>query len=119
MHTTKKWCSKTKTPTKGVKLPFISFGIEKKKNLNHLRVWWYQDIEKVPEPAKKKLREKEIECIFIEYAEYGKIYSFMLIKPDDSYSVITVIESKDVIFDEIRFNSIPRHKELVIGSDKF
>lgn len=43
----------------------------------------------------------------------------MLIKPDDSYSVITVIESKDVIFDEIRFNSIPRHKELVIGSDKF
>jgi len=77
-------------------------------NLSHFRVWGCRAIVKIPEPKKRKLGERGIECIFIGYAEYSKAYRFMVIEPNESITVNTVIESRDAIFDETRFSSIPK-----------
>ncbi|XP_023748847.1 uncharacterized mitochondrial protein AtMg00810-like [Lactuca sativa] len=39
-------------------------------------------------------------------------------EPNDSMSVHTVIESHDAIFDEMRFSSIVRHKDLIPSTSK-
>nr|GFC38468.1 zinc finger, CCHC-type [Tanacetum cinerariifolium] len=56
----------------------------------------------------KNLGEKGIDCIFIRYAEHSKCYRFYVIEPNDYVSVNSIIESRDAIFDEERFTSIPR-----------
>lgn len=66
----------------------------------------------------KEIGWKRIECTFIGYAEHSKAYRFMVIEPNYSFSINTIIESRDAIFDETRFNLIPRLKELVTKSDK-
>ncbi|GKC72971.1 zinc finger, CCHC-type containing protein, partial [Tanacetum coccineum] len=42
------------------------------------------------------------------YAEHSKCYRFYVIEPNDYVSVNSIIESRDVIFDEERFTSISR-----------
>ncbi|GJY63767.1 zinc finger, CCHC-type containing protein [Tanacetum coccineum] len=42
---------------------------------------------------------------------------FYVIEPNDSVSVNSVIESRDAIFDENRFSSIPRPKDIVSSSN--
>ncbi|GJS55548.1 hypothetical protein Tco_0628910 [Tanacetum coccineum] len=49
-----------------------------------------------------------IECIFIGYAEHSKAFRFYVIEPNESVSVNSITESKDAIFDENRFSSVPR-----------
>ncbi|GJW68143.1 hypothetical protein Tco_0122567 [Tanacetum coccineum] len=54
-------------------------------------------------------RVKEaIECIFVGYAEHSKAFRFYVIEPNDSVSINSIIESRDAIFDENRFSSVPR-----------
>ena len=86
---------------------------KRKPNLSHFRVWGCRAIVRVPEPKKRKLGERGIECIFIGYAEHSKAYRFLVIEPNDSIAVNTVIESRDAIFDETRFSSIPKPNGLV------
>nr|KAJ0209992.1 hypothetical protein LSAT_V11C400160980 [Lactuca sativa] len=66
----------------------------------------------------KSLDERGISCIFIGFYEHSKAYRFYVIEPNASVSVNTVIESRDVIFDENRFSSIPRPKDLVSSSNR-
>ena len=40
----------------------------------------------------------------------------MVIEPNDSINVNTIIESRDGIFEENRFNSIPRPRETIAKS---
>lgn len=55
-----------------------------------------------------------MKCIFLGYVEHSKGYRFLVIEPNDSISVNTVIKSTDVEFCEGRFQSIHRDtKELV------
>nr|GEW10476.1 zinc finger, CCHC-type [Tanacetum cinerariifolium] len=49
-----------------------------------------------------------IECIFVGYAEHSKPLKFYVIEPNDSVAINSIIESKDAIFDEHRFSSVPR-----------
>ncbi|GKD85211.1 hypothetical protein Tco_1356365 [Tanacetum coccineum] len=49
-----------------------------------------------------------LECIFVGYAEHSKAFRFYVIEPNESILVNLIIESRDVIFDENRFSSIPR-----------
>jgi len=65
------------------------------------------------EPKQRKLGERGIECNFISYVEHSKAYRFMVIKPNGSITVNTVVESVDVIFDETRFFSIPKSNNLI------
>ncbi|GKF20377.1 zinc finger, CCHC-type containing protein [Tanacetum coccineum] len=57
--------------------------------------------------------EKVIDCIFVGYAEHSKAYRFYVIEPNDSVSINSIIESRDAIFDENRFSSIPRPKDII------
>nr|GFA90968.1 zinc finger, CCHC-type [Tanacetum cinerariifolium] len=59
------------------------------------------------------LSKKGINCIFIGYAEHSKIYRFYVIEPNDYVSVNSIIESRDAIFDEERFTSIPRPRGMI------
>nr|GEV44755.1 zinc finger, CCHC-type [Tanacetum cinerariifolium] len=52
--------------------------------------------------------EKCIECIFFGYAEHSKAFKFYVIEPNDLVSINFIIKSRDVIFDENRFSSVPR-----------
>ncbi|GJZ81796.1 hypothetical protein Tco_0646790 [Tanacetum coccineum] len=58
-------------------------------------------------PKLKTLGERGIECIFVIYAEHSKAFRFYIIEPNDSVSIISIIESRDTIF-ENRFSSVPR-----------
>ncbi|GJV34013.1 zinc finger, CCHC-type containing protein [Tanacetum coccineum] len=49
-----------------------------------------------------------IECIFVGYAEHFKAFRFYVIEPNDSVSINSIIESREAIFDENRFPSVPR-----------
>nr|GEW21523.1 hypothetical protein [Tanacetum cinerariifolium] len=68
---------------------------------------------RLPDPKRKTLSEKGIDCIFIGYAEHSKAYRFYVIEPNDSISINSIIESRDVIFDENCFSSIPRLKDII------
>ncbi|GJZ37776.1 zinc finger, CCHC-type containing protein [Tanacetum coccineum] len=65
-------------------------------------------VVRLPDPKLKTLGERGIECIFVGYAEHSKAFRFYVIEPNDSVLINSIIESKDVIFDENRFSSVPR-----------
>nr|GEV74783.1 zinc finger, CCHC-type [Tanacetum cinerariifolium] len=90
----------------------------KRANLAFLRVWGCRAVVRLPGTKRKTLGEKGIDCIFVGYAEHSKAYRFYIIKPNDSVSINSIIESRDVIFDENHFSSIPRPKDIIPNSDE-
>nr|GEU69216.1 hypothetical protein [Tanacetum cinerariifolium] len=70
-------------------------------------------VVRLPDPKKKTLGEKGIDCIFIGYAEHSKAYMFYVIEPNDSISIKSIIEGRDAIFAENCFSSIPRPKDII------
>ncbi|KAL0312877.1 UNVERIFIED_CONTAM: Retrovirus-related Pol polyprotein from transposon TNT 1-94 [Sesamum radiatum] len=102
-----------RVPNKRNKVTPYKLWYKKKPNLNYLRIWGCRAVVRLPEPKKKSLGERGIDCIFIGYAEHSKAYRFYVIAPNDFISVNTVIESRDAIFDETRFSSIPRPQERI------
>ncbi|GJV41102.1 zinc finger, CCHC-type containing protein [Tanacetum coccineum] len=81
---------------------------KRKPNLNYLRVWGYRAVVRLLYPKLKTLGERSIECIFVGYAEHSKAFRFYVIEPNDSVVINSIIESRDAIFDENRFSSVPR-----------
>nr|GEW79582.1 zinc finger, CCHC-type [Tanacetum cinerariifolium] len=75
-----------------------------------------QAIVRFLNPKRKTLGEKGIDCIFVGYAEHSKACRFYVIKPNDSVSINSIIESRDTIFDEKRFSSILRPKDIIPNS---
>nr|GEW14979.1 hypothetical protein [Tanacetum cinerariifolium] len=86
---------------------------KKVPNLTYLRVWGCRAVVRLTEPKMKILGEKGIDCIFIGYDEHSKCYRFYVIKPNDYVSVNSIIESRDAIFDEERFTSIPGPRGMI------
>ncbi|GJS33884.1 zinc finger, CCHC-type containing protein [Tanacetum coccineum] len=97
-----------RTPNKNSKQTPYEIWTKKVPNLTYLRVWGCRAVVRLTEPKMKNLGEKGIDCIFIGYAEHSKCYRFYVIEPNDYVSVNSIIESRDAIFDEERFTSIPR-----------
>jgi len=60
------------------------------------------------------LGERGIDCIFIGYVEHSKSYRFIVVEPNASIMVNTVVESIDEIFDETRFSSISKPNTFVL-----
>nr|GEX71755.1 zinc finger, CCHC-type [Tanacetum cinerariifolium] len=60
------------------------------------------------DPKLRTLGERGIECIFVGYAEHSKACRFYVIEPNDSIAINSIIESKDDIFVEHRFSSVPK-----------
>nr|GEV04078.1 zinc finger, CCHC-type [Tanacetum cinerariifolium] len=85
---------------------------KKRPNMSFLRVWGCRAVVRLPDPKRKTLGEKGIDCIFVGYAEHSRAYRFYVIEPNDSISINSIIESK-AIFDENRFSSIPRPKNII------
>ncbi|GJU94816.1 zinc finger, CCHC-type containing protein [Tanacetum coccineum] len=75
-------------------------------------------IVRLPDPKRKTLSVKGIDCIFVGYAEHSKAYRFYVIEPNDTVSINTIIESRDAIFDENRFSSIPKPKDIIPNLDE-
>ncbi|GJW84520.1 zinc finger, CCHC-type containing protein, partial [Tanacetum coccineum] len=76
-------------------------------------------VVRLPDPKLKTLGKRGIECIFIGYAEHSKDFSFYVIKPNDAVAINSIIESRDAIFDEHKFSSVPRpsQRSLVKGTE--
>ncbi|GKB50900.1 hypothetical protein Tco_0901653, partial [Tanacetum coccineum] len=75
-------------------------------------------VVRLPDPKLKTLGERGIECFFVGYAKHSKAFRFYVIEPNDSVSINSIIESKDAIFDEHKFSSVPRpsQRSLVKGT---
>ncbi|GJV05840.1 zinc finger, CCHC-type containing protein [Tanacetum coccineum] len=73
-------------------------------------------IVRLPDSKRKTLGEKGIDCIFVGYVEHSKAYRFYVIEPTESISINSIIESRDAIFDENRFSSIPSPKDVIPNS---
>ena len=107
-----------RVPNKRNKIPPYELWFKRSPNLGYFRIWGCRAVVKLPEPKRVTLGERGIDCIFIGYAENSKAYRFYVIDPNASVSVNTVIESRDAIFDETRFSSIPRPKDLISNVDE-
>ncbi|GJS63993.1 zinc finger, CCHC-type containing protein [Tanacetum coccineum] len=90
---------------------FQSVGI-----IHETTVWGCRAVVRLPYPKSKTLGEKGIDCIFVGYDEHSKAYRFYVIEPNKSVSINSIIESRDAIFDENRFSSIPRSKDIIPNS---
>nr|GEY72596.1 hypothetical protein [Tanacetum cinerariifolium] len=62
----------------------------------------------LPDPKLRTLGERGIEYIFVGYAEYSKVFRFYVIEPNNSFSINSIIKSRDAIFDENRFSLVSR-----------
>ncbi|GJW65201.1 zinc finger, CCHC-type containing protein [Tanacetum coccineum] len=78
-------------------------------------------VVRLSDPKLKTLGEKGIECIFVGYAEHSKAFRFYVIEPNESVVINSIIESRDAIFDDNRFSSVPRpsQRSLVNGTEDF
>jgi hypothetical protein len=94
-------------PQKKSKVTPYELWKKRKPNLNYFKVWGCRAIVRLPEPKIRKLGQKAIECIFLGYAQHNKGYRFLVVEPNNSVEVNTVIESRDAEFYENRFTSIP------------
>ncbi|GJS38074.1 zinc finger, CCHC-type containing protein [Tanacetum coccineum] len=90
-------CDLHATPSLGNKKLFVTFIDDASRAVVRLL-----------DPKLKTLGERGIECIFVENAENSKAFRFYVIEPNDSVSINSIIESRDAIFDENRFSSVPR-----------
>ncbi|GJW78488.1 zinc finger, CCHC-type containing protein [Tanacetum coccineum] len=93
-------------------------GVAKRKNRALKEMVNSMAIVRLSNPKNKTLGEKGIDCIFVGYAEHSKAYRFYVIEPNDSVSINSIIESRYAIFDENRFSSIPRPKDVIPNSDE-
>ncbi|GJV83251.1 hypothetical protein Tco_1523149 [Tanacetum coccineum] len=69
---------------------------------------YLRTVVRFPDLKLKTLGERGIECIFVGYAKYYEAFRFYIIEPNESISINSIIESRDVIFDENRFSSVLR-----------
>ncbi|GJU32714.1 zinc finger, CCHC-type containing protein [Tanacetum coccineum] len=86
----------------------------KKPREKHLSQFHIEDIlshravVRLPNLKLKTLGERGIEGIFVRYAEHSKAFRFYVIEPKEPVSINSINESKDAIFNENRFYSVPR-----------
>nr|GEW06062.1 hypothetical protein [Tanacetum cinerariifolium] len=59
-------------------------------------------------PKLKNLSERGIDCIFVGHAKHYKAFKFFVTEPNDLVEINSIIKSRNAIFDENRFSSVPR-----------
>ncbi|GJZ74712.1 zinc finger, CCHC-type containing protein [Tanacetum coccineum] len=107
-----------RVPNKRNKTTSYKLWYKKRLNLSFLRVWGCRAVVRLTDPKRKTLGEKGIDCIFVGYVEHSKAYRFCDIEPNDSVSINSIIESRDAMFVENRFSSMPRPKDIIPNLDE-
>nr|GEX58289.1 zinc finger, CCHC-type [Tanacetum cinerariifolium] len=102
----------SRIPNKRNMVTLCELWTKKKPKLNYLRVWGCRAVVRLPDPKLKILGKRGIECIFVGYAEHSKAFRFYVMKPNDLVAINSIIESRDDIFDEHRFLSVPRPSQM-------
>ncbi|GKA94609.1 zinc finger, CCHC-type containing protein [Tanacetum coccineum] len=97
-----------RVPNKMNRITPYELWTKRKPNLNYLKVWGFREVVRLPDLKLKTLGERDIEFIFVGYVEHSKAFRFYVTEPNESISINSIIESKDAIFDENRFSSVPR-----------
>jgi transposase InsO family protein len=105
-----------RVPNKRNKITPFELWYKKPPELQKLRVWGCRAVVRLTDPKIRNLGERGIDCIFIGYAEHSFAHRFYVIEPNDYVSVHTVIEARTADYDENRFSSIPRPKNIVPSS---
>ncbi|KAJ9535802.1 hypothetical protein OSB04_un001045 [Centaurea solstitialis] len=107
-----------RVPNKRNKTTPYELWFKRTPDLDYFRIWGCRAVVKLNDPKRPTLGERGVDCIFIGYAEHSKAYRFYVIDPNESVSVNTMIESRDANFDEERFSSIPRPKDLISNGNE-
>jgi hypothetical protein len=94
-------------PQKKSKVTPYELWKKRKFNLNYFKVWGCRAIVRLHEPKIRKLGQRNIEYIFLGYAQCSKGYWFLVVEPNNYVEVNIVIESRDAEFYENRFTSTP------------
>ncbi|GJT47957.1 zinc finger, CCHC-type containing protein [Tanacetum coccineum] len=78
-------------------------------------------VVRLSDPKLKTMGKRGIKCIFVGYDEHSKSFRFYVIEPNKSVLINSIIESRDAIFDENRFSSVPRpsQRSLINGTENF
>jgi hypothetical protein len=103
-----------RVPQKKSKVTPYELWKKRKLNLNYFKMWGCRAIVRLPKPKIRKLGQKPIECIFLGYTQYSKGYRFLVVEPNNSVKVNTIIESRDAEFYENRFTSIPSINDKMV-----
>ncbi|GKC41220.1 zinc finger, CCHC-type containing protein [Tanacetum coccineum] len=79
----------------------------------------YREAVRLPDLKLKTLDDRVVDCIFIGYAKQSKAFRFYVIEHNEFVSINSITKSRDAIFDENRFSSIPRpsQRSLINGTD--
>ena len=103
-------------PNKRNKFTPFELWYKRPPKLNFLRFWGCRAVVRLTEPKSINLGERGIDCIFIGYVEHSYAYRFYVLESNDYVSVNTIIESRDADFDENRFTSIPKPRDMIQNS---
>jgi hypothetical protein len=72
----------------------------RKPNVNFLRTWACLAKVNLPEPKKRKLEPKTVDCAFFGYAHNNMAYRFLVIKSDTPEQNVNTIMLRDASFFE-------------------
>ncbi|GJU04095.1 zinc finger, CCHC-type containing protein [Tanacetum coccineum] len=96
-------CDLHATPSLGNKKYFVTFIDDASRTESRV----LGAVVRLPDPNLQTLDKKGIECIFVGYVEHFKAFRFYVFEANESVSINSIIESRDAIFDENRFSSLP------------
>ncbi|GJT97064.1 zinc finger, CCHC-type containing protein [Tanacetum coccineum] len=97
-------CDLHATPSLGNKKYFVTFIDDASRT--ELRV--IGSVVRLPDLKLKTLGERGIKCIFVGYVDHSEAFRFYVIEPNELVLINLIIESRDAIFNENRFSSVPR-----------
>ncbi|XP_074378329.1 uncharacterized protein LOC141719863 [Apium graveolens] len=86
------------------------------KHGNFVDFGYLCNVVRLTEQERRNLGEQGIDCIFVGYAEHSIAYRFYVLESNDYVSVNSIIESRDAIFDENIFTSMPRPRDILQNS---
>nr|GEW19904.1 zinc finger, CCHC-type [Tanacetum cinerariifolium] len=83
-----------RVPNKRNKTNPYELWYKKRPSLTYLRIWACRTIVRLPDPKRKTLGEKGIDCIFVGYVEHSKAYSI----EEDPRTYNEAMQSRDAAF---------------------
>ncbi|GJS03719.1 zinc finger, CCHC-type containing protein [Tanacetum coccineum] len=93
-------------------------GVRIRNKTNESRQSGSREILRLTDPKMKNLGDRGIDYIFIGYAKHYKAFRFYVIEPNEFISINSTIKSRDAIFDENIFLSIPRPSQMIPNTNE-